>query len=109
VQHTGHAQVFSDFVIVKDLEGEDALIRLMLKKHIIRWNSIHGCNYFVSKKYANDAYYLETIKLDSLYTAFGHKPEMTIKRSIPFVVLPDGHPKLLHLWPPKLLQAGRPN
>jgi hypothetical protein len=20
---------------------------------------------------------------------------------------PDGHPKLLHLWPPKLLQAGR--
>ena len=21
--------------------------------------------------------------------------------------LPDGHPKLLHLWPPKLLQAGR--
>ena len=22
---------------------------------------------------------------------------------------PDGHPKLLHLWPPKLLQAGRPN
>jgi len=23
--------------------------------------------------------------------------------------VPDGHPKLLHLWPPKLLQAGRPN
>jgi hypothetical protein len=23
--------------------------------------------------------------------------------------LPDGHPKLLHLWPPKLPQAGRPN
>ncbi len=22
---------------------------------------------------------------------------------------PDGHPKLLHLWPPKLPQAGRPN
>ena len=22
---------------------------------------------------------------------------------------PDGHPKLLHLWPPKLLQAERPN
>jgi len=22
---------------------------------------------------------------------------------------PDGHPKLLHLWPVKLLQAGRPN
>ena len=22
---------------------------------------------------------------------------------------PDGHPKLLHLWPPKLLQAGRIN
>lgn len=21
--------------------------------------------------------------------------------------LPDGHPKLLHSWPPKLLQAGR--
>jgi len=20
---------------------------------------------------------------------------------------PDGHPKLLHLWPPKLFQAGR--
>jgi len=24
-------------------------------------------------------------------------------------VNPDGHPKLLHLWPPKLLQAGRIN
>ena len=23
------------------------------------------------------------------------------------VVFPDGHPKLLHLWPVKLLQAGR--
>ncbi len=23
--------------------------------------------------------------------------------------VPDGHPKLLHLWPPKLPQAGRPN
>ena len=22
-------------------------------------------------------------------------------------VIPDGHPKLLHLWPVKLLQAGR--
>jgi hypothetical protein len=25
------------------------------------------------------------------------------------VICPDGHPKLLHLWPPKLPQAGRPN
>ena len=24
-------------------------------------------------------------------------------------IVPDGHPKLLHLWPPKLPQAGRPN
>jgi len=24
-----------------------------------------------------------------------------------FVLTPDGHPKLLHLWPVKLLQAGR--
>ena len=26
---------------------------------------------------------------------------------IQLVMRPDGHPKLLHLWPVKLLQAGR--
>lgn len=28
-------------------------------------------------------------------------------KSVPIQINPDGHPKLLHLWPVKLLQAGR--
>ena len=28
-------------------------------------------------------------------------------QTLPIRLTPDGHPKLLHLWPVKLLQAGR--
>ena len=31
----------------------------------------------------------------------------SISNKLASLLLPDGHPKLLHLWPVKLLQAGR--
>jgi len=33
----------------------------------------------------------------------------TVLRAILLASVPDGHFKILHLWPPKLLQAGRAN
>ncbi len=37
------------------------------------------------------------------------KPNNPLKVAPVVVKGPDGHPKLLHLWPPKLPQAGRLN
>ena len=39
----------------------------------------------------------------------GIKHDLRVFSSYQFKQGPDGHPKLLHLWPPKLPQAGRLN
>ena len=39
----------------------------------------------------------------------GNRILLQLKYGTRVLLLPDGHPKLLHLWPPKLPQAGRLN
>jgi hypothetical protein len=45
-------------------------------------------------------------RLQAYLTARGLVAAISPQR-IAIVRTPDGHPKLLHSWPPKLLQAGR--
>ena len=54
----------------------------------------------------------ELIKKDEALEKFFYNcdPTQTDPEDIADAILaPDGHFKLPHLWPPKLLQAGRPN
>ena len=68
----------------------DTISRLSRKRLIIQWRVSARLNLLVSAKFAHTAHYLEEVKINPLYAAFGHSSDtITVQRSIPFVLLTD--------------------
>lgn len=75
---------------ISGLSFKEAMIRLIRKGLAVKWKSETYINYIAASENAYSAYYEEPIHLDPLYAAMGHLTvNLTVKRSIPFVVLED--------------------
>lgn len=69
---------------------KNALIRLGRKKMTLNWRASARVNLVVSHKFANSAYFYETVKVNPLYLAFGHSSDtIQVQRSVPFIILTD--------------------
>jgi transposase len=77
---------------------EIATIGLDLAKNVFQ---VHGVNE------RGKAVLRKQLKRDQVSPFFANVPPCLV--GIEACASPDGHPKLLHLWPGKLLQAGRGN
>jgi len=88
-----HAMTEKELQMASGITGssfKEVLIRLVRKKLVVKWKNEHHVNHIVAKTFAFDAYYYDTVKLNAMYVATGHSKEViTIKRTIPFVLLPD--------------------
>jgi hypothetical protein len=75
---------------VAGLSFKEAMIRLVRKNLVVKWKSENYVNYVVLSEFENEAYYLEPVAVHPLNLLFGTPPEsVMVKRSVPFVMLPD--------------------
>ncbi len=73
---------------------KEALIRLVEHGIVYKWKTENYVNYIVLAEFVPTAYYEETVRIDPLYSAFGHRSTtVTVRRSVPFVVLEDEETK----------------
>lgn len=83
----------SELKVITGITGasfKDGVVRLSRKAFILQWRVSARLNLLVSAKFTHTAHYLEQVKINPLYAAFGHASDtITVQRSIPFVLLTD--------------------